>query len=97
MLMLVVPSSPAAVLAGMVLFGAGFGVAQNASFAMMLDRVPASGYGTVSAVWNLAYDAGYGLGAVGFGIAVAHTGYPVAFALIGLLVLAALPLARRSS
>ena len=97
MLMLVFTSSPVALLAGMVLFGAGFGVAQNASLAMMLDRVPASGYGTVSAVWNLAYDAGYGLGAVGFGVAVAHTGYPVAFALAGLLVLTAVRLARRQA
>jgi hypothetical protein len=34
---------------------------------------------------------------VGFGVAVAHTGYPVAFALTGLLVLAAVRLARRQA
>jgi predicted MFS family arabinose efflux permease len=95
MLILAFTGSPAAVLVAMVLFGAGFGVAQNASLALMLDRVPRSGYGTVSAVWNLAYDAGYGLGAAGFGVAAAYTGYPVGFALTGVLVLAALRLARR--
>jgi hypothetical protein len=41
-------------------------------------------------VWNLAYDAGYGAGPAVFGVFVAHAGYPAAFALTGLLVLAAL-------
>jgi MFS family permease len=83
-------SAPVAVIAGMCLFGIGFGIAQNVTFALMLDRAPASGYGTASALWNLAYDAGYGTGPIVFGLFVAHTGYPAAFALTGLLILAAL-------
>ena len=83
-------SAPVAVIAGMCLFGIGFGIAQNVTFALMIDRAPGSGYGTASALWNLAYDAGYGTGPIVFGVFVAHTGYPVAFALTGLLVLAAL-------
>jgi predicted MFS family arabinose efflux permease len=83
-------SSPAAVLGGMVLFGAGFGVAQNVTLALMFDRVPASGYGTVSAMWNLAYDAGLGLGAAGFGVVAAQTGYAAAFALTAVVMLVAL-------
>jgi MFS family permease len=83
-------SAPAAVIAGMCLFGIGFGIAQNVTFALMIDRAPGSGYGTASALWNLAYDAGYGTGPIVFGVFVAHTGYPVAFALTGLLILAAL-------
>jgi MFS family permease len=83
-------SAPVVVIAGMCLFGIGFGIAQNATFALMLDRSPASGYGTASALWNLAYDAGYGTGPIVFGVFVAHTGYPAAFALTGLLILAAL-------
>ncbi len=83
-------SAPVAVIAGMCLFGVGFGIAQNVTFALMLDRAPASGYGTASALWNLAYDAGYGTGPIVFGVFVAHTGYPAAFALTGLLILAAL-------
>jgi len=83
-------SAPVAVIAGMCLFGIGFGIAQNATFALMIDRAPGSGYGTASALWNLAYDAGYGTGPIVFGVFVAHTGYPVAFALTGLLILAAL-------
>jgi MFS family permease len=83
-------SAPVVVIAGMCLFGIGFGIAQNATFALMIDRAPGSGYGTASALWNLAYDAGYGTGPIVFGLFVAHTGYPAAFALTGLLILAAL-------
>ncbi|MFG1997522.1 MFS transporter [Spirillospora sp. NPDC048911] len=87
--------SPVTVVAGMAVFGAGWGIAQNASLSLMYERVPVSAYGTVSAVWNLAYDGGMGLGAVGFGVMAASAGYPPAFAvtamampLILLLVLA---------
>ncbi len=83
-------SAPVVVIAGMCLFGIGFGIAQNATFALMIDRAPAGGYGTASALWNLAYDAGYGTGPIVFGLFVAHTGYPAAFALTGMLILAAL-------
>jgi MFS family permease len=88
-------ASPAAVIAGMCLFGIGFGICQNATFALMIDRMPPSGAGTASALWNLAYDAGYGAGPAAFGLVVSHTGYPAAFALTAVLMLAAVPLARR--
>jgi predicted MFS family arabinose efflux permease len=81
MLALSLAAIPAVMLAGATLFGLGFGVAQNASQTVMYDRVPESGYGAVSAVWNLAYDGGMGLGAAGFGVLVAHAGYPASFAL----------------
>jgi predicted MFS family arabinose efflux permease len=88
-------ASPAAVIAGMSLFGAGFGIIQNATFSLMIGRMPASGLGTASALWNLAYDAGFGAGPAVFGLFVGRTGYPVAFALTGLLMLAAVPAGRR--
>jgi predicted MFS family arabinose efflux permease len=88
--------SPAAVLAGMALFGTGFGIIQNATLVLMIDRMPAAGLGTASALWNLAYDAGYGAGPVVFGLFAGHTGYPAAFALTGLLILVALPAGRRA-
>jgi MFS family permease len=81
---------PAALIAGMCLFGIGFGISQNVTFALMIDRAPVSGYGTASALWNLAYDAGYGAGPIVFGVFVVCTGYPAAFALTGMLMLAAL-------
>ncbi|MFF5209592.1 MFS transporter [Streptosporangium sp. NPDC000396] len=87
-------TSPVAVVAGMALFGVGFGIAQNASLTLMFERVPASAYGTASAVWNLAYDAGMGLGAAAFGVLAARTGYPAAFALTAALIPVALVFAR---
>jgi len=89
-------SSSAAVVAGALLLGAGFGVAQNASLTLMFDRVTAAGYDMVSAIWNLAYDTGLGLGAAGFGAVVVRIGYPRAFALAGALMLVALAPAWRS-
>ncbi|MFA1542811.1 MFS transporter [Actinomadura monticuli] len=94
--LLVLVPHPAAVFASMVLFGAGFGVTQNASLAMMYERAPASAYGTVSALWNVGYDGGMGVGGAAFGIAATHTGYPAAFAMTAAVILLALPLARRS-
>ncbi len=85
---------PALVITGAAVFGAGFGVAQNASLTLMYDRVPASGYSAVSALWNLAYDGGMGVGAAGFGLLAVHTGYPVAFALSAALLPAALAATR---
>ena len=90
MTILIWVADPAALIAGMCLFGVGFGISQNVTFALMIDRAPASGYGTASALWNLAYDAGYGAGPAVFGLFAADTGYPAAFALTGMLMLTAL-------
>jgi predicted MFS family arabinose efflux permease len=95
MITLIGLSSPPAVIAGMCLFGAGFGVSQNATFTLMIDRMAPAGAGTASALWNLAYDAGYGAGPAAFGLFVGHIGFPAAFALTGALMFAALPAARR--
>ncbi|HEY0475472.1 MAG TPA: MFS transporter, partial [Kribbella sp.] len=85
------------VLVGATLFGIGFGAAQNLTLATMYNRSPKSRYGQVSALWNLAYDGGWGLGAMVFGLIVAGTGYPVAFGLTAAIVaLAILPAARAS-
>ena len=86
---------PVAVIAGMCLFGIGFGISQNAIFARMIERMPASGFGTASALWSLAYDVGYGAGPAVFGLFAGRTGYPAAFALTGVLMIAALPAAWR--
>lgn len=95
MLLTALTHSPVAVVLGTALFGVGFGVTQNATLTLMYARVPASGYGTVSALWNFAFDAGMGVGAVGFGILAGRTGYPWAFVLTAVLMLTALAPARR--
>jgi MFS family permease len=83
-------ASPVLIIAGATVFGAGFGLLQNASLALMYARVPADGHTAVSAIWNAAYDAGMGLGAIGMGLAVGAIGYPGVFVLTGLLTLTAL-------
>jgi predicted MFS family arabinose efflux permease len=89
MAVLVLIDRPPAVLAGMFLFGCGFGITQIATMTVMLNQVAPSGFGTVSAIWNLAYDLGIGAGAFGFGVVAAQTGYPAAFGVTAALVLAA--------
>ena len=81
---------PVAVVVGAAVFGTGFGVTQSATLTVMYSRVQASGYATVSALWNVAYDAGMGVGALGFGALAGVTGYPWAFALTALGMLTAL-------
>lgn len=95
MALLAASTSPAAAVAGMIAFGAGFGTIQNASFALLMNRVPAASFGTASALWNLAYDAGYGAGPAVLGLLVGHTGYAAGFALTAALILTALRPARR--
>jgi predicted MFS family arabinose efflux permease len=84
--------SPVMIFAGMVLFGAGFGVIESATFALLIEQLPEA---KASALWNFAYDAGYGAGPAVFGPVCARTGYPAAFALTGALILAVVPVARR--
>jgi predicted MFS family arabinose efflux permease len=88
-LLLVLVHQPPAVIGGMLIFGTGFGITQNVTITMMLDRVGQHGFGAVSGLWNLAYDAGLGIGAAGFGVLAVQTGYPWAFATTAGLVLVA--------
>jgi MFS family permease len=85
-------SSPVVIFAGIALFGAGFGVLENATFALLIEQLPEA---NASALWNFAYDAGYGAGPTVFGPICVRTGYPAAFALTGALILAAIPAAVR--
>jgi predicted MFS family arabinose efflux permease len=95
LLVLAIGAEPVPAIIGAAVFGAGFGVVQSATMAVMLSRVAPSGYGLVSALWNLGYDAGYGVGAAGFGALVGATGFQAGWAVLAVLVLAGLALARR--
>ncbi len=69
----------AAILIGMTLSGAAFGVLQSASLAQLLQRVRPEQADGASALWNAAYDAGLGVGGIGFGALAAAAGYGAAF------------------
>ena len=79
---------------GSALFGIGFGLLQNATLVLMMGRVSQSEYGLGSTLWNVAFDAGTGLGAFLFGFVIAAFGYSWAFYLCAGLVASALVLVR---
>lgn len=70
-------------LAGAALFGAGFGAVQNTTLVLMLERTSS---GSASTAWNIAFDGGQGIGAIGFGALVSTTGFSVTFAVTAVLI-----------
>ena len=79
-------------LGGALLFGAGFGILQNATLLLIMERVSKAEYGLGSTLWNVAFDAGTGSGAFVFGLVVGATGFSSAFLLCAALLAAALTL-----
>lgn len=84
---------PVLAVVAVALFGAAFGVVQNDALVVMFARTPA---GTASVVWNVAFDAGQGLGAVAVGAVAAQLSYPVAFGMLAVAAFALLPVAWRA-
>jgi predicted MFS family arabinose efflux permease len=83
-------SMPALVIGGAAVFGAGFGLLQNSTLALMYARAYPGEYDAVSAIWNAAYDAGMGIGAIGMGLTTGILGYPGTFLLTAALASIAL-------
>jgi MFS family permease len=66
--LLLAPSCTPAVLAiGAGTLGFGFGFQRNGTLTLMLARTDRAETDGVNAVWNIAYDAGLGLGALSYG------------------------------
>lgn len=73
--------------------GIAYGGLQNLTLVISFAAVHPSRYGTASAVWNIGFDVGAGVGSVLVGfIAVAH-GFPTGLLVAGALALLTLPLA----
>ncbi|GLU48537.1 MFS transporter [Nocardiopsis ansamitocini] len=81
------------VIVGAVLFGAGFGGVQNETMVLMFRRSGPAEYGTASAAWNIGFDAGTGVGALGLGVVAQTLGYGPAFAVAAVAATACLPVA----
>jgi predicted MFS family arabinose efflux permease len=79
-------------LAGAVLFGTGFGLLQNATLILMMERVSKSEYGLGSTLWNAAFDAGTGIGAFSFGFVISAVGYYWSFFICSVLLASSLVL-----
>ncbi len=82
---------------GAAVFGTGFGLLQNATLTLLYARVTEHEYGTVSAIWNGAYDLGMGLGALAVGTLVTRTGFGAAFLVVAATMLPALALAHKEA
>ncbi|MEZ2332390.1 MFS transporter [Mesorhizobium sp. RCC_202] len=70
----------AAMLAGMLLSGMAFGVLQSATLADLLARVGPSNADGAAALWNVAYDAGLGVGGLAVAALATSIGFSAAFA-----------------
>ncbi|HIW95521.1 MAG TPA: MFS transporter [Candidatus Corynebacterium gallistercoris] len=72
------------------LFGAGFGVVQTEALLMMFNRLPRENSAQASALWNMTFDSGTGLGAVLLGFVAGTFAYQGAFIAAGIVVAAGL-------
>jgi predicted MFS family arabinose efflux permease len=86
------PAVPASVAAG--LYGLGFGALQNDTLVLMFRRAGSQGHGMASTAWNMAYDAGTGVGAVAVGVVSQVVGVDGAFAAAAVSIGLVGPLAR---
>ena len=85
-------------LIGAALVGVGFGAAQNDSFVVTVERFGPGKSGAASTVWNVAYDGGFGVGAVALGAVIGAAGYSGAFAAMAVaavIIAAAMPVLTR--
>jgi predicted MFS family arabinose efflux permease len=81
------------VLVGAAVFGAGFGAAQNLTLLAAFARAGEGGTTAASAMWNASFDAGTATGALVLGFLAAGIGLPWSYALVAVLLAAAVPLA----
>ncbi len=80
---------------GAAVVGIGFGLVQNDALTTLFATAGSERYGSASAAWNIAYDAGTGVGALGLGAVADPLGFRAAFGLSALLLVAVAPLTRR--
>ncbi len=79
--------------AGAAVYGLGFGALQNDTLVLMFARAGATGNGIASTAWNMAYDAGTGIGAAAIGLLSGALTTSGAFVISALAILASTPLA----
>ena len=75
------------------LVGISYGGIQTLTLLLSLGAVSRREYGTASAVWNIGFDAGTGVGSVLVGVIAAGLSFPPALLVAAAISLATLPLA----
>ncbi|MEJ6012607.1 MFS transporter [Corynebacterium sp. H127] len=63
-----------------ILYGGGFGAVQNEALLMMFTRLPRNRVSEASALWNIAFDSGTGIGSFALGLVATAFAYSGAFA-----------------
>lgn len=86
-------AAAALLLVGVLCVGLAYGGLQNLTLVLALSSVSRRDYGTASAVWNVGFDAGTGLGSVLVGSIAAGASFAEALLVAGAISLATLPLA----
>jgi predicted MFS family arabinose efflux permease len=86
-------SSPLLTLSATAVYGLGFGALQNDTLVVMFRRAGPDGHGAASTVWNLAFDAGTGLGATAIGWGSDALGLGGAYAVSAAVIAAIAPVA----
>lgn len=81
------------ILLGAAAFGAGYGGAQNLTLLAAFARAGAGGTTAASAMWNLSFDAGTGVGALVLGLVAAGIGLPWTFVVVAASLVAIVPVA----
>ena len=69
------------------LFGIGFGVVQQEALLSMFQRLPRTRSSEASALWNISYDGGTGVGSIVFAGVVAGAGYAGGYAAGAVVIL----------
>jgi len=85
----------ALVVIGAAAVGVGFGLVQNDALTALFSTAGPARYGAASAAWNIAYDTGTGLGAVGLGALAQPFGFGIAFSASALLLCGSAARARK--
>lgn len=79
---------PLLIVGGALLTGAAFGGLQNVTLVRAFELAGERARGTASTAWNVAFDAGTGVGALAIGAIAASTSFGIAFVLLAGMCLA---------
>jgi len=82
-----------ALLGGMAMVGIAYGALQNLTLGVAFEAVPRRDHVVASAVWNIGFDTGTGIGAVVVGALASAFAFPPALLFAAALSLLTLPLA----
>ena len=70
-----------------IFYGLGFGAVQNEALTMMFYRLPRSKASQASAIWNISYDSGTGIGSTVYGMMLAGMTFAPMFGIAATVIL----------